>query len=160
MIAAMRLALYEPDIPQNAGTLIRLATCLDVAIDVIEPCGFVWGGKHLRRAGMDYLERARVTRHDSWETFLAATRAAGRRIVLLTTKGAQNHLEFSFAATDILLVGRESAGVPDAVHAACDARLRIPMAAGERSLNVAVAGALVLGEALRQTQGFPTSEEP
>lgn len=159
MIAAMRLALYEPDIPQNAGTLIRLATCFGLEVDVIEPCGFVWGGKHLRRAGMDYLERARVTRHNSWDAFLAEQRDRGRRIVLLTTKGAQSHLDFSFAATDILLVGRESAGVPDAVHAACDARLCIPMAAGERSLNVAVAGAMVLGEALRQADGFPKPEE-
>lgn len=151
----MRLALFEPDIPQNAGTLIRTAACLGVPIDVIEPCGFVFGDRHLKRAGMDYLERADVTRHPSWEAFLAAARAAGRRLVLLTTKGDRSHLDFRFAAGDVLIAGRESAGAPEAVHAAADARLRVPMAPRERSLNVAVAAALVLGEALRQTGGFP-----
>jgi tRNA (cytidine/uridine-2'-O-)-methyltransferase len=150
----MRLALFEPDIPQNAGTMIRTAVCLGVEVDLIEPCGFVWGDRHFRRAGMDYLGRAGITRHDSWDAFLDASRAAGRRLVLLTTQGAQRHLDFSFAEKDVLIVGRESAGVPEAVHAAADARLKVPMAAGERSLNVAVTAALVLGEALRQTDGF------
>ncbi|MDX9860116.1 MAG: tRNA (cytidine(34)-2'-O)-methyltransferase [Rhodospirillales bacterium] len=150
----MRLALFEPDIPQNAGTMIRTAACLGVAVDLIEPCGFVWGDRHLRRAGMDYLARADLTRHASWDAFLEASRAARRRLVLLTTRGAVRHLDFPFAASDVLIVGRESAGAPDAVHAAVDARLRIPMAPGERSLNVAVSAALALGEALRQTGGF------
>lgn len=150
----MRLALFEPDIPQNAGTMIRTAVCLGVPVDLIEPCGFVWGDRHFRRAGMDYLGRAGITRHESWEAFLAASRAAGRRLVLLTTKGAVRHIDFHFGPDDVLIVGRESAGVPDAVHAAADARLKVPMAKGERSLNVAVTAALVLGEALRQTGGF------
>ncbi|WP_316979182.1 tRNA (cytidine(34)-2'-O)-methyltransferase [Shumkonia mesophila] len=150
----MRLALFEPDIPQNAGTMIRTAVCLGVPVDLIEPCGFVWGDRHFRRAGMDYLERAGITRHESWETFLAASRAAHRRLVLLTTKGTVRHIDFRFGPDDVLIVGRESAGAPEAVHAAADARLVVPMAAGERSLNVAVTAALVLGEALRQTGGF------
>jgi len=151
----MRLALFEPDIPQNAGTLIRTAVCLGVPVDVIEPCGFVWGDRHFRRAGMDYLARATLTRHASWEAFLATTRAEGHRLVLLTTRGDTPHLDFRFAAGDVLIAGRESAGAPEAVHAAADARLRVPMVMGERSLNVAVAAVLALGEALRQTGGFP-----
>lgn len=151
----MRLALFEPDIPQNAGTLIRTAVCLGVPVDVIEPCGFVWGDRHFRRAGMDYLARAALTRHDSWEAFLAVRRAEGSRLILLTTGGDTSHLDFRFAAGDVLIAGRESAGAPEAVHAAADARLKVPMVAGERSLNVAVAAVLVLGEALRQTSGFP-----
>lgn len=155
MMLAMRLALFEPDIPQNAGTMIRMAVCLGVAVDLVEPCGFVWGDRHFRRAGMDYLARADVVRHASWEAFLEASRAAGRRLVLLTTRGDVRHLDFRFADTDVLIVGRESAGAPAAVHAAADARLRVPMEAGERSFNVAAAAALALGEALRQTAGFP-----
>jgi tRNA (cytidine/uridine-2'-O-)-methyltransferase len=151
----MRLALFEPDIPQNAGTLIRTAVCLGVPVDVIEPCGFVWGDRHFRRAGMDYLARTTLTRHVSWEAFLATTRAEGHRLVLLTTRGDTPHLDFRFAAGDVLIAGRESAGAPEAVHAAADARLRVPMVMGERSLNVAVAAVLALGEALRQTGGFP-----
>lgn len=151
----MRIALFEPDIPQNAGTLIRTAVCLGVPVDVIEPCGFVWGDRHFRRAGMDYLARAALTRHDSWEAFLAVRRAEGNRLILLTTGGSTSHLDFRFAAGDVLIAGRESAGAPEAVHAAADARLKVPMVAGERSLNVAVAAVLVLGEALRQTGGFP-----
>jgi tRNA (cytidine/uridine-2'-O-)-methyltransferase len=150
----MRLALFEPDIPQNAGTMIRTAVCLGVPVDLIEPCGFVWGDRHFRRAGMDYLERSEITRHESWEAFLETSRAAGRRLVLLTTKGDVRHLDFRFAKADVLIVGRESAGVPEAVHAAADARLKVPMAGGERSLNVAVTAAIALGEALRQTGGF------
>jgi tRNA (cytidine/uridine-2'-O-)-methyltransferase len=148
----MRLALFQPDIPQNAGTLIRLGACLGVPVDIIEPCGFVFGDARLRRAGMDYLEKAAVTRHTSWQAFRGALNG---RLVLLTSKSSDPYTGFSFEAGDTLLVGRESAGVPDDVHARADARLRIPLNPGLRSLNVAVAGAMVLGEALRQTRGFP-----
>jgi tRNA (cytidine/uridine-2'-O-)-methyltransferase len=149
----MRLALFEPDIPQNTGALIRLGACLGVPVDIIEPCGFLWSDAKLRRAGMDYLGQADLTRHASWAAFKAAS--AGARLVLLTTKAATSYLDFAFAPTDILLLGRESAGVPDAVHASAQARLLIPMRGGLRSLNVAMAGAIVLTEALRQTGGFP-----
>lgn len=151
----MRLALFEPDIPQNTGTIIRLAQCLAVPLDIIEPCGFVLEDKRLRRAGLDYLKRADLTRHDSWEAYQQSPARAAGRLVLLTTRATRSHLEFSFVPTDTLLVGRESAGVPDSVHEAADARLRIPMVPGERSLNVAMAAAIVFGEALRQTGGFP-----
>lgn len=146
----IRLALYQPDIPQNAGTLLRTAACLDVGIDIIDPCGFVFSDRHLRRAGLDYWEQARLTRHDSWPAFVEARRQAGGRMVLLSTTGDTDYLDFAFQGDDILLVGRESAGVSADVHRAVDARLCIPMAAGARSLNVAVAAAMVLGEALRQ----------
>jgi tRNA (cytidine/uridine-2'-O-)-methyltransferase len=146
----MRLALFEPDIPQNTGSLIRLGACFGVPIDIIEPCGFLWSEPKLKRAGMDYLAEADVTRHVSWSAFCAAR--AGSRLVLLTTKGSKSYLEFTFAPSDILLLGRESAGVPPEVHAAADGRLLIPMRAGMRSLNVAMAGAIVLSEALRQTR--------
>ncbi|HEY1710403.1 MAG TPA: tRNA (cytidine(34)-2'-O)-methyltransferase [Rhizomicrobium sp.] len=152
----MRLALYEPDIPQNAGTLVRLAACLDIGIDIIEPCGFVFSEAGFRRAGMDYRDLAQITRHASWEAFHDSHRRAGRgRLVLLTTKATHSYIDFVFAPDDTLLLGRESAGVPEIVHATADARLVIPLKAGLRSLNVAVAGAIVLGEALRQTKGFP-----
>lgn len=151
----MRLALYEPDIPQNAGTLIRLAVCLGLSVDVIEPCGFVWDDRKLKRAGMDYLDRADVRRHVSWRAFFAEHGSGGSRLVLLTTRGDERYTDYAYRSNDCLLVGRESAGVPANVHAAADARLRIPLAAGERSLNVAVAAAMVVGEALRQTLGFP-----
>lgn len=150
---AMRLALYEPDIPQNTGTLMRLCACLDVGMDIIEPCGFLLSDKNLRRAGMDYLDKLSMTRHASWQAFRAARQ--GSRIVLLTTKTDVAYTGFQFAPGDILLAGRESAGVPEDVHDACDARVTVPMAAGLRSLNVAIASAMVLGEALRQTAGFP-----
>jgi len=149
----MRLALFEPDIPQNAGALLRLGACLDVAVDIIEPAGFSLSDRALKRAGMDYLRQARLRRHPSWERFLAE-RGAGR-LILLTTKAAQPFAGFVFAPDDTLLLGRESAGVPDGVHEAADARLLIPMAAGARSLNVALAAAMVLGEALRQCALFP-----
>jgi len=148
----MRLALYEPDIPQNAGTLIRLGACLGVPVDIIEPCGFLFTERGFRRAGMDYLELAEIARHASWEKFREGTKG---RIVLLTSKAATPYTEFAFAADDIILAGRESAGVPDQVHEAADARLVVPMKPGLRSLNVALASAIVLGEALRQTRGFP-----
>ncbi|HEY4123403.1 MAG TPA: tRNA (cytidine(34)-2'-O)-methyltransferase [Rhizomicrobium sp.] len=148
----MRLALFQPDIPQNAGALIRLGACLGVAVDIIEPCGFVLSDARVRRAGMDYLEMAAVTRHSSWEAFRVGFSG---RLVLLTSKGSDPYTGFTFGMEDTLLLGRESAGVPDEVRDACDARLRIPLKAGLRSLNVAQAGAMVLGEALRQTKGFP-----
>jgi tRNA (cytidine/uridine-2'-O-)-methyltransferase len=148
----MRLALFEPDIPQNCGTILRLAACLGVAVDIIEPCGFLWDDKRLRRAGMDYLDGVEIIRHESWAEFERQRRG---RLLLLTTKGQRSHLDIAFEAGDVLLLGRESAGVPDSVHQAADDRLRIPMRPGLRSLNVALAAAMVLGEALRQTKGFP-----
>jgi tRNA (cytidine/uridine-2'-O-)-methyltransferase len=151
----MRLALYHPDIPQNAGALLRLGVCLGVAVDIIEPCGFVLSDRRLKRAGMDYLAAASLTRHISWEAFREAHRG---RLVLLTTKGPEAYHRFRFRPDDTLLLGRESAGVPDEVHGAAAARLRIPLRPGQRSLNVALAAAMVLGEALRQTDLFP--EEP
>ena len=147
----MRLALFEPDIPQNAATLIRTAACLGIGVDVVEPCGFVFSDRNFRRAGMDYLRRADITRHASWESY---ARERTGRLVLLTTTGDTAYPDFAFESDDTLMVGRESAGATDEVHAAADARLRIPMRANERSLNVAVAAAMVLGEALRQTGGF------
>lgn len=151
----MRLALFEPDIPQNAGTLLRLAACLGITLDLIEPAGFLLSDRHFRRAALDYAERAALRRHSSWEAFLATRE--GARLVLLTTRAELAYARFAFQADDILLLGRESAGAPDFVHGAADARVRIPMAAGARSLNVAVAAAMVLGEALRQTGGLPPS---
>jgi tRNA (cytidine/uridine-2'-O-)-methyltransferase len=148
----MRLALFEPDIPQNAAALIRLGACLAVPLDIIEPCGFLFSEAGFRRAGMDYLAQAEVTRHASWQAF--AARLAGR-VVLLTTKAPLSYTAFEFMRGDTILLGRESAGVPDEVHRSADARLRIPLRPGLRSLNVAQAGAMVLGEALRQTGGFP-----
>lgn len=154
----MRLALYQPDIPQNTGTLMRLCACLGVAMDIIEPCGFLLSDKNLKRAGMDYLDHLDMTRHMNWESFKTAH--ARKRIVLLTTKSEQSFIDFKFTTDDVLLAGRESAGVPDDVHNACDARITIPMAAGVRSLNVAVASAMVLSEGLRQTNQFPASATP
>jgi tRNA (cytidine/uridine-2'-O-)-methyltransferase len=148
----LRLALFEPDIPQNAGALIRLGACLGVAVDVIEPCGFLFSEAGFRRAGMDYADSAEIVRHVSWEAFRANRRG---RIVLLTTKADESYIHFMFSHDDILLLGRETAGVPDHVHHAADARLRIPIRADLRSLNVAQAGAMALAEALRQTNGFP-----
>lgn len=154
----MRLALYEPDIPQNAGSLMRLGACLGVGIDIIEPCGFLLSDRNFRRAGMDYLKSADIRRHQSWTQFHDGFASqAGGRLVLLTTRGAMTYTEFAFSPADTLLVGRESAGVPDTVHAAADARLVIPLLPGLRSLNVAQAAAMVLGEALRQTSLFPKS---
>lgn len=149
----MRLALFEPDIPQNTGTLLRLGACLGVPVDIIEPCGFLWSEPKLRRAGMDYLGAAEMVRHRSWADFLSARAAC--RLLLLTTKGAVSYLDFAYAPEDVLILGRESAGVPDFVHEAAAARLLIPMREGFRSLNVAVAGAMLLGEALRQNKSFP-----
>jgi tRNA (cytidine/uridine-2'-O-)-methyltransferase len=153
----VRLALYEPDIPQNAGSLMRLGACLGVGIDLIEPCGFLLSDRGLKRAGMDYLKSADIRRHESWDRF--QKERAGGRLVLLSTRGDMTYTRFAFAAQDTLLVGRESAGVPDNVHGAADARLVIPLICGLRSLNVAQAAAMVLGEALRQTGLFPKKEQ-
>lgn len=149
----MRLALFEPDIPPNLGTILRLGACLEVPVHVIEPCGFPFSVQAVRRSAMDYLEQADIIRHASWEHF-KAERPAGR-LVLMTTKAAIPYTDFQFAPDDILLLGRESKGAPDYVHAAADARLLIPLKSGLRSINVATAAAMVLGEALRQLDAFP-----
>jgi len=149
---AMRLALFEPDIPQNLGAFIRLSACLKVPLDVIEPCGFPVDDKRIRRAAMDYHDLASIRRHASWAAF-RRDRPAGR-LVLLTTSGATGLPGVAFRADDTLLFGRESAGVPAEVHQTADVRLRIPLQKGARSLNVALAAAMVVSEALRQTSGF------
>lgn len=152
--AAPRLALYQPDIPQNAGTILRMAACLGLGVDIIQPTGFDMSDRALRRAALDYLDQVKLTRHTSWDAFEAWRRGAepARRLVLLTTHGAMPYLDFKFAAGDILMVGRESAGVPEEVHRTADARLRVPIRPGLRSLNVAVAAAMVVGEAMRQAR--------
>lgn len=149
----MRLVLYQPDIPQNAGTLLRLAACMDVGVDIVEPCGFLFSDKHFRRAGLDYLPEAELIRHRSWTAYASARPA--RRLVALSAHADMSYADFRFRADDALLLGQESTGLPAAIEATADARLRIPMRAGLRSLNVAVAAAMVLGEALRQTDGWP-----
>lgn len=149
-----RLALYQPDIPQNTGTLLRLCACLGVDVDIVEPAGFPVSDRAFRRAGLDYLDKVNIARHVSFAAFEETRRANGRRL-LLTTRAAQSHTAFRFAPGDVLMVGRESSGVPDAVHAAADAHVIVPMREGLRSMNVAVAAAIVLGEALRQTDGYP-----
>jgi tRNA (cytidine/uridine-2'-O-)-methyltransferase len=149
-----RLALFQPDIPQNAGSLIRLCACLGVTVDMIEPAGFDVSDRNFRRAGMDYLERAAVARHDSFAAFESWRAAAGGRLVLVETDGAVPYADFLFNERDVLLVGRESAGVTQAVRDAAEASVFIPQAPGLRSINVALAAAMVLGEALRQTAGF------
>jgi tRNA (cytidine/uridine-2'-O-)-methyltransferase len=153
---AMQIALFQPDNPANVGAVLRLAACLAVPVVVVEPCGFAWDQRRLRRVGLDYLERVTLTRLPSWSAFEARRRGEGRRLVLLTTRAATRHDAVAYRGDDILLGGRESLGVPDAVHASADLRVRIPLAAGCRSLNLVTALAIVLGEALRQTGGFPT----
>ena len=153
----LRLALFEPDIPQNTGALLRLAACFGVAADLIEPFGFVFDDRRLRRALLDYAERVRMHRHASWNAFIAA-RDPSSRLVLLTTHGTVPLHRFAFAPSDTLLLGRESAGVPGFVHDAAFARVVIPLQAGNRSLNVAMAGAIALHEALRQTGLLPDAQ--
>lgn len=148
----MRIALYQPDIAGNVGTILRLAACMGVAVEVIEPAGFPWSDRALARAGMDYAAAVAVRRHADWAAFRAAVPG---RIVLATTTGAVSLYEAAFDPDDVLLFGSEGAGVPPAVHDAADLRVRVPMRAGFRSLNVAVACAMVLGEALRQTGTLP-----
>ena len=151
----LRLALFQPDIPQNTGTMIRMAACLGIAVDIVEPAAFDVSDRHFRRSGMDYLERAAVRRHDSFSAFDGWRRAEGHRLVLAETDGEVALPDFAFQAGDIVLVGRESAGVTAEARTAVEASLRIPMRSGLRSLNVALAAAMVMGEALRQTGGFP-----
>jgi tRNA (cytidine/uridine-2'-O-)-methyltransferase len=148
----MQIALFQPDIPQNTGTILRLCACLDVAAHIIEPAGFPVSDSAFRRAGMDYLDQVRLTRHISWAHFEEWRQQAGLRLVLFTTKGAISYLDFRYGAEDILLFGRETVGVTDQVVAAADARLKIPIKDGLRSLNVAMAAAMAAGEALRQTR--------
>ncbi|ETR76844.1 tRNA methyltransferase [Afipia sp. P52-10] len=152
----MRIALFQPDIPQNTGTILRLCACLAVEAHIIEPAGFPISDRHFRRSGMDYLDQVRVFRHISWADFERWRQEAGARLLLLTTKASRSYLDCRYAASDVLMVGRESAGVPDEVAATADERLLIPMRSGMRSLNVAMAAAMALGEALRQTRGIPT----
>ncbi|MBS3650869.1 tRNA methyltransferase [Pseudaminobacter sp. 19-2017] len=149
-MSSIRIALYQPDIAGNTGTILRMAACLDVAVDIIEPAGFDLSDRALRRAGMDYIEMAALTRHLDFASFDDWRRSEGRRLVLFSTKAALPYTDFTFSPSDILLFGRESAGVPDVVHDAADARLLIPMRGGGRSLNVALAAAMAAGEALRQ----------
>ena len=148
----MRIALYQPDIAQNTGTILRLAACFGIEVDIIEPAGFPTSDRAFRRAGMDYLDQVRLTRHDSWPKFEQWRRGLGHRLALFTTRGAGSYLDYAYEPADILLFGRESAGVTDEVLAAADARLVIPIKPGLRSLNVAMAAALAIGEALRQTR--------
>ncbi len=149
----IEIALYQPDIAANAATVMRLAACLGLKVAVIEPAGFTWSDSSLKRAGMDYLDKTELIRDSSWDAF--QQRTAGRRLVLMTTKSAMPYCDFRFAAGDVIVMGRESAGVPDAVHRAADARLLIPMRPGLRSINVALACAMAVGEALRQLESFP-----
>jgi tRNA (cytidine/uridine-2'-O-)-methyltransferase len=154
----MRIALYQPDIAQNTGTILRLCACLGIAADIVEPTGFPSSDRAFRRAGMDYLDQVELTRHASWSAFLRwrADRASPLpRLIVFSTRAATSYLDHRFEPDDILLFGRESAGLPDEVHGAADARLVIPMRQGLRSLNVAIAAAIAAGEALRQTGGFP-----
>jgi tRNA (cytidine/uridine-2'-O-)-methyltransferase len=146
----LRVALYQPDIAGNTGAILRFAACMGIAVDIIEPAGFDLSDRNLRRAGMDYLEMAALTRHVDWDAFEQWRRGEGRRLVLLTTKAATPYTDFAFAGGDILLFGRESAGVPDRVHEAADARITIPMPGGGRSLNLALSVAMAAGEAMRQ----------
>ncbi len=150
----LTLALYQPDIPQNAGTMLRACACLGVNAAIIEPAGFPVSDRHFRRSGMDYLDQVDIARHVSFAAFEDWRHAAGRRLVLLTTTAAEPYTQFVFHPGDVLMVGRESAGAPAQVHAAADARIVIPIRADLRSLNVAVAAAMALGEALRQTGGY------
>jgi tRNA (cytidine/uridine-2'-O-)-methyltransferase len=151
----MRIALHQPDIAQNTGTILRMCACLGVEAHIVEPAGFPASDRAFRRAGMDYLDHVVVVRHRSFAQFESWRRREGLRLILLTTRAASSYLDHDFAGGDVIMLGRESAGVPDAVHEAADVRLRIPMRPALRSLNVAMAAAIVAGEALRQTGAFP-----
>lgn len=151
-MTSLRIALYQPDIPGNTGTILRLAVCLGLGVDIIEPAGFDISDRNLKRAGMDYLAAVALTRHVNWEHFEAWWATSGRRLVLASTKAAGRYTDFAFQDNDILLFGRESAGVPDHVHETADSRILIPMVEGQRSINLAMSAAMISGEALRQTQ--------
>lgn len=151
----MLIALFEPDIPQNTGSLLRLAACTGVALHIIEPCGFPFDNKELRRVAMDYVDLASLTRHVSWNQFLVYKQEQGLRLVLLTTRATTYHTIFEFQRNDVLLFGRESSGVPQAVHDVVDASVKIPLAPGARSLNLVQAASMVVGEALKQTDLWP-----
>jgi tRNA (cytidine/uridine-2'-O-)-methyltransferase len=153
-IPAMRIALYQPDIPQNTGTILRLCACFGIEAHIVGPAGFPTSDRAFRRAGMDYLDAVTIVRHGSWREFEAWRRDGRHRLVLFTTAAALSYLDHRFAASDVLLFGRESAGVPQEVHDTADSRLVIPMRPGLRSLNVAIAAAMAAGEALRQTGGM------
>lgn len=156
----MKIALYQPDIAGNVGTILRLSACLGVPCAIIEPCGFPFSHKALKRAGMDYADAVEVQRFGDWDAFALSAKEEGRRIALMSSKGSKSLYETDFMASDILLFGSESAGVPDHVHAACDLRIRIPMQPGFRSLNVAVSAGIALSEALRQTGQLPVETMP
>ncbi len=147
----MILVLFQPDIPQNTGSLIRLAACMSTPLHIVEPCGFPFDDRRLKRTSMDYFDHAEITRHASWEAFLDFRKNSKGRLLLLSAHAADVYTQFSFLPDDMLLLGRESAGVPDYVREAADARIKIPMREGVRSLNVALAASMVLGEAIRQT---------
>jgi tRNA (cytidine/uridine-2'-O-)-methyltransferase len=151
----MRIALYQPDIPQNTGTILRLCACLGIEAHIIAPAGFPTSDRAFRRAGMDYLDTVALVRHSSWAAFEAWRRAENHRLLLFTTAAACNYLDYAYRPDDVLLFGRESAGVPQEVHDSADARLLIPMRPGLRSLNVALAAAMAAGEALRQIRAMP-----
>jgi len=155
----MRIALIQPEIPQNVGAVLRLGACMGAPVDLVGPLGFVLSDRRLRRAGMDYMDRAALVQHTGWAAFRAAAAAESGRLLLLTTAGDIDLYDFAFAAGDVLMLGSEPSGAPPEVHAAAAARLRLPMRAGARSLNLALAAALALGEALRQTGGLPTGED-
>ena len=148
----LKIALYQPDIPQNLGAMMRLVACMGVELDIIEPCGFVWNERKIRKAGLDYIDHVDYTRHNSWNHFIQANDE--KRFVLMTTKAETSYLDFEFTNNDILIAGSESAGVPDDVHAQMHGRIAIPMKHGLRSLNIVNATSMILGEALRQTNDF------
>ena len=150
-MTGLRIALYQPDIPGNTGTILRLAACLGLGVDIIEPAGFDISDRNLKRAGMDYLASVSLARHVNFERFEEWRRESGRRLVLASTKAAERYTDFAYRPDDILLFGRESAGVPETVQDRADARVIIPMVEGQRSINVAMSAAMIAGEALRQT---------
>ncbi|WP_176085455.1 tRNA (cytidine(34)-2'-O)-methyltransferase [Martelella sp. HB161492] len=154
MTTNLRIALYQPDIAGNTGTILRLAACLGLAVDIIEPAGFALSDRNLKRAGLDYIASVTLTRHVDWEAFETWRGEEGRRLVLASTKASRPYPDFAFSDGDILLFGRESAGVPEHVHAIADHRITIPMTEGQRSINLAMSVAMIAGEALRQTDGF------
>lgn len=149
----MRIALFEPEIAGNVGAVLRLAACMGAAVDLIEPMGFRWDDRRVRRAAMDYIDHVAIARHAGFDAFRATT--GSQRLVLFTTKSTQSAYDFAYRADDILLFGKESAGVPEAIAEASDARVRLPMRPQVRSMNLATSAALALGEALRQTAGLP-----